>query len=155
MDFLNKHVGPFCSFLFPFLIRPLRPTGLVAGLILFFSLRLNPHHGKSFFEHLREFDFLGLFLIVGGVLCLLLGFTRSENGCGCCNIVLRPSSSSTRECTCNDCVARCRMLYFNHGWNIRRVDQALSHHPTAPISGTFDRSTSILCSHRIRPALQA
>ncbi|KAJ7209100.1 major facilitator superfamily domain-containing protein [Mycena rebaudengoi] len=56
------------------------PTGGVAGLLLFFFLNLNPHHGKPFMDHLREFDFVGLFLIVGGVLMLLLGFNQSESG---------------------------------------------------------------------------
>ncbi|KAJ6607903.1 major facilitator superfamily domain-containing protein, partial [Mycena sp. CBHHK59/15] len=56
------------------------PTGGVAGLMLFFSLNLNPHHGKRFMQSLREFDFIGLFLVVGGVICLLLGFNQSENG---------------------------------------------------------------------------
>ncbi|KAJ7249855.1 MFS amino acid permease [Mycena rebaudengoi] len=56
------------------------PTGGVAGILLFFSLNLNPHHGKSLVEHLREFDFVGLILIVGGVVCLLLGFNRSQDG---------------------------------------------------------------------------
>ncbi|KAJ7663013.1 major facilitator superfamily domain-containing protein [Mycena rosella] len=56
------------------------PTGGLAGLLLFFFLNLNPHHGKSFMEHAREFDFVGLFLFVGGVVCLLLGFNQSQEG---------------------------------------------------------------------------
>ncbi|KAJ7165570.1 MFS amino acid permease [Mycena crocata] len=56
------------------------PTGGLAGLLLFFFLNLNPHHGKSLREHAREFDFVGLFLLVAGVLCLLLGFNQSQNG---------------------------------------------------------------------------
>ncbi|KAJ7211917.1 major facilitator superfamily domain-containing protein [Mycena haematopus] len=58
------------------------PTGGLAGLLLFFFLNLNPHHGKTFREHVREFDFLGLFLFIGGVVCLLLGFNQSQNGWG-------------------------------------------------------------------------
>ncbi|KAJ7367640.1 major facilitator superfamily domain-containing protein [Mycena albidolilacea] len=57
-----------------------RPTGGLAGLLLFFSLNLNPHRGKTLREHVREFDFVGLFLFVGGVVCLLLGFNQSQNG---------------------------------------------------------------------------
>ncbi|KAJ7911081.1 major facilitator superfamily domain-containing protein [Mycena leptocephala] len=57
-----------------------RPTGGLAGLMLFFFLNLNPHHGKTLWEHAREFDFVGLFLFVGGVVCLLLGFSQSQNG---------------------------------------------------------------------------
>ncbi|KAJ7476981.1 MFS amino acid permease [Mycena galericulata] len=56
------------------------PTGGVAGVLLFFFLNLNPHHGKTLREHARDFDFVGLFLFVGGVLCLLLGFNQSQNG---------------------------------------------------------------------------
>ncbi|KAJ7755212.1 MFS amino acid permease [Mycena metata] len=56
------------------------PTGGVAGALLFFFLNLNPHHGKSWREHVREFDFVGLFLFIGGVVCLLLGFNQSQNG---------------------------------------------------------------------------
>ncbi|KAJ7204633.1 major facilitator superfamily domain-containing protein [Mycena haematopus] len=75
---LTDHVSWRC-FLF---LKDLRPTGGLAGLLLFFFLKLNPHHGKTFREHVREFDFLGLFLFVGGVVCLLLGFNQSQNGWG-------------------------------------------------------------------------
>lgn len=54
------------------------PTGGVAGLMLFFFLNLNPRQGKSFREHVAEFDFLGLLLITGGILCILFGFNESE-----------------------------------------------------------------------------
>jgi len=43
-------------------------------------LNLNPHDGKTLQEFIREFDFLGLFLLIGGVVCLLLGFNQSQNG---------------------------------------------------------------------------
>ncbi|KAJ7062898.1 MFS general substrate transporter [Mycena amicta] len=56
------------------------PTGGVAGLLLFFFLNLNPHQGRTFREHVRQFDFVGLFLFVGGVVCLLLGFSQSQDG---------------------------------------------------------------------------
>ena len=49
---------------------------------LFFFLHLNPlHNRKTFRQHVSEFDFLGLFLIVVGVVCLLLGFNFSETSC--------------------------------------------------------------------------
>jgi MFS family permease len=54
------------------------PTGGVAATILFFFLNLNPHQGRSFREHVAEFDFLGLGLIVAGIVCLLIGFNSSE-----------------------------------------------------------------------------
>ncbi|KAL9715316.1 hypothetical protein Ac2012v2_001979 [Leucoagaricus gongylophorus] len=56
------------------------PTGGIAGLILFFFLNLNPRRGKPFREHVAEFDFVGLFLITGGILCILFGFNESEKG---------------------------------------------------------------------------
>ncbi|KAI8998660.1 MFS amino acid permease [Trametes punicea] len=54
------------------------PTGGVGFALLFFFLNLNPHHGRSFREHVREFDFLGLALIIAGVVLILLGFNFSE-----------------------------------------------------------------------------
>ncbi|TCD64545.1 hypothetical protein EIP91_003983 [Steccherinum ochraceum] len=54
------------------------PTGGIAFALLFFFLNLNPHKGRTLREHVREFDFLGFALIVGGVVCILLGFNFSE-----------------------------------------------------------------------------
>ncbi|KAF8545536.1 hypothetical protein OG21DRAFT_1492297, partial [Imleria badia] len=54
------------------------PTGGVAGALLFFFLNLNPHQGRSFHDHVKEFDFLALVTAVSGVVCLLLGFNSSE-----------------------------------------------------------------------------
>ena len=51
--------------------------------ILFFFLNLNPHKGRSLREHIRDFDFLGLFLIIGGILCVLLGLNSGETSCEC------------------------------------------------------------------------
>jgi len=56
------------------------PTGGVAFALLFFFLNLNPHQGKPFREHVAVFDFVGLFLIIGAVILLLIGFNFSENG---------------------------------------------------------------------------
>ena len=60
-----------------------RPSGAVGFALLFFFLNLNPHHGRSFREHMREFDFVGLLLIVAGVVLILLGFNFSETSCEC------------------------------------------------------------------------
>ncbi|PCH38195.1 MFS amino acid permease [Wolfiporia cocos MD-104 SS10] len=54
------------------------PTGGVAFAILYIFLNLNPHQGKPFRQHVREFDFSGLLLIIGGVVCILIGFNFSE-----------------------------------------------------------------------------
>ncbi|THH13934.1 hypothetical protein EW146_g6336 [Bondarzewia mesenterica] len=56
----------------------LRPTGGIAGAILFFFLNLNPHHGMSLRQHIQQFDFVGLLLMIGGVVCLLIGFNSGE-----------------------------------------------------------------------------
>jgi hypothetical protein len=58
-----------------------RPTGGLAGVLLFFFLNLNPHQGRPFRDHIREFDFVGLCAIVTGVVCLLLGLNSSETTC--------------------------------------------------------------------------
>ncbi|KII88358.1 hypothetical protein PLICRDRAFT_41528 [Plicaturopsis crispa FD-325 SS-3] len=54
------------------------PTGGVAAAILFFFLNLNPHQGRTFREHVADFDFVGLGLLIAGVVCLLIGFNNSE-----------------------------------------------------------------------------
>ncbi|KAG2067607.1 MFS general substrate transporter [Suillus decipiens] len=54
------------------------PTGALAGALLFFFLNLNPHQGRPFRDHIREFDFVGLFVIITGVLCFLIGLNSSE-----------------------------------------------------------------------------
>jgi hypothetical protein len=40
--------------------------------------QLNPLPHKTFSENLREFDFIGLTLIMTGVLCLLVGFQLGQ-----------------------------------------------------------------------------
>ncbi|KAF8506366.1 major facilitator superfamily domain-containing protein [Hysterangium stoloniferum] len=55
------------------------PTGGVAAVLLFIFLHLNPHQGHTLREFVAIFDFLGLFLLVGAVVCLLIGFNNSEN----------------------------------------------------------------------------
>jgi len=47
-------------------------------LLLVLFLNLNPTPKRSFKSHVDEFDFLGLFLIVSGVVALLIGFHYSE-----------------------------------------------------------------------------
>ncbi|KAF9526981.1 MFS amino acid permease [Crepidotus variabilis] len=54
------------------------PTGGIAALVLFFNLHLNPHKGRTFREHAGDFDFIGLFFFVAGVILLLLGFNESQ-----------------------------------------------------------------------------
>ncbi|KAI0709211.1 MFS amino acid permease [Earliella scabrosa] len=55
------------------------PTGGVGFALLFFFLNLNPHHGRTWREHVRDFDFIGLTAIVAGVVLILVGFNFSES----------------------------------------------------------------------------
>ncbi|KAI0031591.1 MFS general substrate transporter [Vararia minispora EC-137] len=54
------------------------PTAGIAFVVLFFSLHVSPRRGMNFRQHLAEFDFAGLILLVGGVVCLCLGLNRGE-----------------------------------------------------------------------------
>ncbi|KAH9993769.1 MFS amino acid permease [Russula vinacea] len=54
------------------------PTGGVAGVILFYFLNLNPHKGMTLQQHLNEFDFLGLGMLIGGTVCVLIGLNSGE-----------------------------------------------------------------------------
>ncbi|KAG8869423.1 hypothetical protein FRB98_002568 [Tulasnella sp. 332] len=53
------------------------PSGGVAAGLLFF-LNLNPVQHKTLKQHIADFDFVGLFLIMGAVVCLLVGLQNSE-----------------------------------------------------------------------------
>jgi len=54
------------------------PTGGIAGAILFFFLNLNPHKGMSLQQHMSQFDFIGLGLLMSGVICVLIGLNSGE-----------------------------------------------------------------------------
>ncbi|KAH9958274.1 MFS amino acid permease [Russula dissimulans] len=54
------------------------PTGGAAGAILFVFLNLNPHHGMTLQQHLNEFDFIGLALLMAGAVCFLIGLNSGE-----------------------------------------------------------------------------
>ncbi|KAJ7595119.1 major facilitator superfamily domain-containing protein [Mycena floridula] len=54
------------------------PTGALGALLVFFFLNLNPHKGKGLVEHAKEFDFAGIFLMIAGVVCVLVGFNSGE-----------------------------------------------------------------------------
>jgi len=53
------------------------PAGGFAVALLFF-LKLNPRPSKTLQQHINEFDFLGLFLLMSGVAMLLVGFNFGE-----------------------------------------------------------------------------
>ncbi|ORY90627.1 MFS amino acid permease [Leucosporidium creatinivorum] len=54
------------------------PTGAVALAVLIFSLKLNPHQPVTLASFISTFDFLGLFLVVSGLVLLLVGFSFGE-----------------------------------------------------------------------------
>lgn len=93
-----------------------RPTGAVGFALLFFFLHLNPHQGKTFREHVQQFDFIGLFLIIGGVVLLLLGFNFGETNCKCQSIratirVLTVSSlGATPQCIATLAIGVCLLF---------------------------------------------
>lgn len=54
-----------------------KTCGIAAALLLIF-LKVKPGRQKSFRQHISEFDFLGVFLICGGVGILILAFNFAE-----------------------------------------------------------------------------
>ncbi|KAK7036579.1 hypothetical protein VNI00_011512 [Paramarasmius palmivorus] len=75
-------VGVCVLTLFPFLIEDDHSQNIPIGVVatgFFFPLKLNPLPRKTFAENLREFDFIGLTLIMTGVLCLLVGFQLGQD----------------------------------------------------------------------------
>ncbi|KIJ16698.1 hypothetical protein PAXINDRAFT_112681 [Paxillus involutus ATCC 200175] len=55
------------------------PTGGLAAVLLFVFLNLNPHQKRPLRDQVAELDFIGLFSLVTGVVCLLIGFNFSQN----------------------------------------------------------------------------
>lgn len=58
------------------------PTGGFAAALLFLFLHLNPTKKRTVREVVSDFDFLGLFLIIAGVSCLLVGFSLAGTSWG-------------------------------------------------------------------------
>ncbi|GAA5886236.1 hypothetical protein JCM5296_003531 [Sporobolomyces johnsonii] len=58
------------------------PCGVFALFIIAFFLHLNPHTPPSASFLLADFDFLGLFLLIAGLVVLLIGFTSGETNWG-------------------------------------------------------------------------
>ncbi|KAF8265935.1 major facilitator superfamily domain-containing protein [Lactarius quietus] len=54
------------------------PIGGFAGVMLFFFLNLNPHQNMTLQQHLSQFDFLGLGLLMSGAVCVLIGLNSGE-----------------------------------------------------------------------------
>ena len=94
-------------------------------MALYFTLHLNPPaRGKTIRQHVNEFDFFGLFLLVGGVVCLLLGFNQSENSCALFGLFRNGLSNDTDLSTGNSpatialLVVGCVMLAVAAGWEM-------------------------------------
>ncbi|KAH8921227.1 MFS general substrate transporter [Atractiella rhizophila] len=56
------------------------PTGGIALLVLVIYLNVHPVKNTTWREQAREFDFVGLFLVIAGVVLALIGFNNAENG---------------------------------------------------------------------------
>lgn len=54
------------------------PTGAVPFFILLFCLNVPRNQKKTLKQHVREFDILGLLLIVGGIASILVGLNNGE-----------------------------------------------------------------------------
>ena len=54
------------------------PTGGAAALVLFFFLHLNPTQRRSVRDVASTFDFVGLGLLIGGIVLVLIGFQEAE-----------------------------------------------------------------------------
>ncbi|KIJ16697.1 hypothetical protein PAXINDRAFT_98515 [Paxillus involutus ATCC 200175] len=54
------------------------PTGGLAAVLLFIFLNVNPHQKRPLRDQVAELDFIGLFGLVAGVVCLLIGFSFSQ-----------------------------------------------------------------------------
>ncbi|KAF8843667.1 MFS general substrate transporter [Paxillus ammoniavirescens] len=54
------------------------PTGGLAAVLLFIFLNVNPHQKRPLRDQVAELDFIGLFGLVAGVICLLIGFNFSQ-----------------------------------------------------------------------------
>ncbi|KAF8843668.1 MFS general substrate transporter [Paxillus ammoniavirescens] len=54
------------------------PTGGLAAVLLFIFLNVNPHQKRPLRDQVAELDFIGLFGLVAGVVCLLIGFNFSQ-----------------------------------------------------------------------------
>ena len=115
-----------------------RPTGGFAGLVLFFFLNLNPHQGMSLQQHLSQFDFLGLALLMSGVICFLIGLNSGETNCMfplydlLCWLIHR-----LRVFGRNHRPPLCWMRAIDSRLNKRDVDYKVTHHSSSIVQGKF------------------
>jgi len=77
------------------------PFGALALAVLAYFLKLNPHTPPSARELLAEFDFLGLFLLIVGLVVLLFGFSSGESNW---------SSTETIACLTIGCAVLCAAI---------------------------------------------
>jgi hypothetical protein len=63
------------------LITSSRPIGGIAAVLLFVFLNVHPPPKRPLRDHVAELDFIGLFSLVAGVVCLLIGLNFGEASC--------------------------------------------------------------------------
>ena len=140
--FINLYVSyPLCTVFY--LTQWDSPTGGIAAALIFFSLNLNPHQGRTLKQHLNEFDFLGLFLIVSGVVLLLVGFNQSETSCeklkseDCVHLYLTVTVTSSRVFGIHHCTPSSWMC-GSFCWSSERgIHQTFTHYPSTSLQGEF------------------
>jgi hypothetical protein len=54
------------------------PIGGIAAILLFVFLNVHPPPKRPLRDHVAELDFIGLFSLVAGVVCLLIGLNFGE-----------------------------------------------------------------------------
>jgi EmrB/QacA subfamily drug resistance transporter len=54
------------------------PLGVIAAVIVFFFLKLNPTPKRPWRDLVHEFDFIGYFLLVAAIIIFIFGFTEAE-----------------------------------------------------------------------------
>jgi hypothetical protein len=85
-------------------------------------------------QHMNEFDFLGLALLMAGAVCVLLGLNSGETNCALYlaykNLVL----TSIARVICRDnCPPFCGMRAFSCRRDQRDPDFPVTHHPPSPV----------------------
>ena len=99
---------------------------------------------------MAEFDFAGLILLLGGTVCLLLGFNQSETSCMCSRLSHTHGPHSvhcSREFTSDHLITHHRQRASRHRCVVGMLHVQATDHPTTTIQGNNCSTSSVLaCS---------